>query len=110
MEIYTFTSVDNAKEIDTLRIKSDNKIELVPGFQNLKEENLDCDVIYSFNLLHKIKEVNEGNYFYTWYKIESYSKVVDKNVPIDKRVDIAQSFIDYNVMMGNLQNPEQEEN
>lgn len=100
-----FTFRDNI-----MRVKSDSEINMVTGFQKVVEHLSDCDVTHSFTCVEKTQEKFSGGFYYAWYTIKDYSFSVDKSVASDRKTEAAQSVIDYNIMMGNLADPEQEEN
>lgn len=76
MNTYTFTNLNNGKYL--LRTKSDTPLELVPGFQHIKNCLSDCDIIHSFNLVTKIKEEQVNKIYYSWYEVDNYSYEIDR--------------------------------
>lgn len=105
---YTFVKREDGTTL--LRIKSKEPITMTLGFNRIRDIQDDCDIIHSFTVIRAEKVEKVGMDNYGWFIVDSYTCEIDKAAAIKRKMEVPQSIIDYNVMMGNLADPEVEEN
>lgn len=99
----------NGLETEYIRIKSEDPVdvELGLGFHDFEAQYSDSIVHDHFRITAVIKEEHNIDGYYAWYLIDNHTNYIEST--ISKQIaENSKAIVDYNIMMGNLLDPQED--